>query len=149
MGEKRELRARCSFPFSHHKMHITVYISNIREICMPVYLYFISWFGFCSCTLFDKDGRQVSQQLVIEVGDTLTRILKEVCFLFLSWTSVEVELLITIDFMITFFTIADWKSKGWTYPGHVYSASHLYCFGKASRVKVQLQPGTYALLHFH
>lgn len=30
-----------------------------------------------SCTLFDIDGRQVPQQLVIEVGDMLTRILKE------------------------------------------------------------------------
>eukprot|EP00268_Persea_americana_P039690 TRINITY_DN39314_c0_g1_i5.p1 TRINITY_DN39314_c0_g1~~TRINITY_DN39314_c0_g1_i5.p1 ORF type:complete len:493 (-),score=103.97 TRINITY_DN39314_c0_g1_i5:225-1703(-) len=30
-----------------------------------------------SCTLFDIDGRQVPQQLVIEVGDILTRILKE------------------------------------------------------------------------
>lgn len=35
-----------------------------------------------SYALFDMDGHQVPQPLVIEVGETLKKILKEVCFIF-------------------------------------------------------------------
>jgi len=51
---------------------IVVLINFVQTFVMRI------WVCHFSYTLFDKEGRQVPQQMVIEVGDTFKRILEEV-----------------------------------------------------------------------
>lgn len=91
--------------------------------------------GLCSYALFDKDGNQVPQQVVMRVGETFERILKEV-FFYDSYLFFFASLLPILASSWLFSNSTDRESKGWKHCWHVSSPSYFYCSGQKSTIKV-------------